>query len=65
MLGNLHAEGLTKKEIFAAMAMNGLLANGELLRGGSERFKDADSIAKSYAKDSIRIADELLKQLEP
>ena len=43
-------DGLTKREYFAAMAMQGLLANGVII-------ENAVSL-------SIKAADELLKQLE-
>lgn len=46
--------GLTKREYFAGLAMQGLLAN--------EAFQRLDS--KQIAEHSIRRADELLKQLE-
>ena len=45
--------GLTKREYFAGLAMQGLLSN-------SERIGTADR----YAEISIEFADELLKQLE-
>jgi hypothetical protein len=46
--------GLTKREYFAGLAMQGLSAN--------EAFQRLDS--KQIAEYSIRRADELLKQLE-
>ena len=46
--------GLTKREYFAGLAMQGLLAN--------QAFHRLDS--KQVAELSIRRADELLKQLE-
>ena len=45
--------GLTKREYFAGLAMQGLLSN-------PERIGTADK----YAEISIEFADELLKQLE-
>ena len=47
------SDGLTKRELFAAMAMQGLLANNS-----------RDSDFKGFANDSIKFADELLKELE-
>ena len=46
------AEGLTKREYFAAMAMQGMVSND--FRGTTSQF----------AKIAIELADELLKQLE-
>ena len=45
--------GLTKREYFAAMAMQGILANTNFI-----------SITDYAAKEAILQADELLKQLE-
>lgn len=45
--------GLTKREYFAAMAMQGLMSNSRVI------VNDIDNI-----KQCILIADELLKQLE-
>ena len=45
--------GLTKRELFAAMAMQGLVGNTTI--SGS---------AKAYARDAIAIADALLAALE-
>lgn len=44
--------GLTKRELFAAMAMQGLLANSE---------RDAE--AEGFARDAVRSADALLAEL--
>jgi hypothetical protein len=46
--------GLTKREHFAGLALQGLCAN-------SERTVDTES---DLVRDAISIADELLKQLE-
>ena len=48
--------GLTKRELFAAMAMQGLMANASPKFGGSA----SDSVAHT----AVRYADELLKALE-
>lgn len=47
--------GLTKREYFAAMAMQGLCANSN---SGSQHSFDR------LAKEAVMYADELLKQLE-
>lgn len=47
--------GLSKREYFAAMAMQGFLAG---------RFPSGDYENESVAKVAIGFADELLKQLE-
>lgn len=55
--------GLTKREYFAAMAMQGLV-NRE---GWAERFNNENgdsSLMDTLAIASVRMADELLKQLE-
>lgn len=53
--------GLTKREYFAGLAMQGLLSNS-YSNGFSQPLSEYDS--KSIAKFSIEYADELLKQLE-
>lgn len=56
-------QGLTKREYFAAMAMQGLV-NRE---GWAERFNDEvgdNSLVKILAVASVKMADELLKALE-
>lgn len=49
--------GLTKREYFAVMAMQGLLANPYL-------HNDADFDLNNAADVSVRSADALIKQLE-
>lgn len=44
--------GLTKREYFAAMAMQGILAD-----------PDNQGYAEGIAKDAVKIADELITQL--
>lgn len=51
--------GLTKREYFAAMALNGLMAVPN-----KGVFKDLDDSIIMACKVSIAYADELLKQLE-
>ena len=53
--------GLTKREYFAAMAMQGILSgNYPALYGNADM-----AVPEQVAIDSINYADELLKQLEP
>ncbi len=54
---NPPGQGLTKREYFAAMAMQGLLTSYEEIKG-KKQWSDA-----AFAMRSIQIADELLKQL--
>jgi hypothetical protein len=58
--------GLTKREYFAAMAMQGILANPTETRENKSllQAKLIDSSLETVCKQSIRYADELLKQLE-
>ena len=50
--GDIYTKGLTKREYFAAMAMQGLLAN----MGNNYLYE-------IQAKDSVKIADTLIKAL--
>lgn len=52
-------QGLTKREYFAAMAMQGLCANPNVSVDKSQ----AD-VVQFYATVSIKFADELLRQLD-
>lgn len=54
--------GLTKREYFAAMAMQGLLANPELFK--IAQALPPNSVMKFYNQSAIEHADDLLKQLE-
>jgi len=49
--------GLTKREYFAGLAMQGLCASGQY------EDKDKQLIIDGLAEDAIGMADELLKQL--
>ena len=51
--------GLTKREHFAAMAMQGLLASRINVKG-----YEIDGNIRVYAKSCVKLADELLKQLK-
>lgn len=53
--------GLTKREMFAMAAMQGILACPNQLLMGDQR---TDSSPKMVASAAIKYADELLKQLE-
>ena len=50
-------EGLTKREYFAAMAMQGIIANQELRL---DIIMDGETVSEN----AVMFADELLKQLE-
>ncbi len=54
--GPLFATGLTKRELFAAMAMQGILANPCRQTSTSETYAEA-------AIDGVRYADALLAEL--
>ena len=53
------SNGLTKREYFAGLAMQGIIAGRK-----DELYKIKDETIKIYVKLSIKSADELLKQLE-
>lgn len=66
-------KGLTKREYFAAMAMQGILSG--IYGGGGDNYlrqmtewhkhgSPLDSVGTAAARDAIGYADELLKQLE-
>jgi hypothetical protein len=59
-IDNAAKYSLTKREYFAAMAMQGICTNLEHLKNTYERTPEHELIVTK----SIRIADELLKQLE-
>jgi hypothetical protein len=53
--GEVTYNGLTKREYFAAMAMQGMLANSQI---------DFDNLTyKQYAEDCVMVSDELIKAL--
>ena len=60
--------GLTKREYFAGLAMQGLLANPQywkrVYKTLSSLKADKDSIECVFAQFSIKLADEILQQLE-
>lgn len=60
--GTVLCTGLTKREYFAAMAMQGIISNSEL-----ERIRLSEKTEKrcaDYAMLSVKYADALLKELE-
>lgn len=66
--GRMHSEmtGLTKREMFAMAAMQGLLSNAGYTQGLEANYKnnvitDMNAMA---AREAIDMADQLLKQLE-
>ena len=58
--------GLTKREYFAAMAMQGLLSNPNTARQIQQEFGQvtADAANGVVCATALNIADKLLKQLE-
>lgn len=58
--------GLTKRELFAAMAMQGLLSNPHYIAKLEQNMKDhvITDMNNMCVRESIDMADELLKQLE-
>lgn len=52
-----HRLGLTKREMFAMAAMQGIMGNPSANPTGEVHFHN-------IAEDAVKIADELLKQLE-
>ena len=60
--------GLTKREHYAGLAMQGLLANPQywkrVYKTLSSLKANKDSIECVFAQFSIKLADEILKQLE-
>lgn len=64
---NWNQMGLTKREMFAMAAMQGILSSlDKNANGGNDTFhvNDGWTEATRIAKDAINCADELLKQLE-
>ena len=59
----LESMGLTKREYFASLAMQGLMSNTEFIKGGSFDYKSTRT-KERVAFISAMVADELLKELE-
>lgn len=55
-------QGLTKREYFAGLAMQGLLSNPEFVASGSFDYKSREK-EKQLAKIALLQTDALLKQL--
>jgi hypothetical protein len=62
----IHQSGLTKREYFAGLAMQGLLAsNGDVKYIVKTNDRDIFTLtAQTLAKDAILLADVLLKELD-
>ncbi len=56
--------GVTKREHFAAMAMQGMLANSELMKTIDKSTKSGHDLYPTYASLSLLAADALLAALE-
>lgn len=54
--------GLTKREYFAAMSMQGMLSHPDVMRSNEDY--EHESIAHAVAYQSVIMADALLKELE-
>jgi hypothetical protein len=55
--------GLTKREYFAGLAMQGLLSNSEFIKGGSFDFKSRGT-EERVSSIATNISDALLAELE-
>ena len=60
---NVRTYGLTKREYFAAMAMQGVCANPDLSIYFSELKVPTDEVRLLYAESAVKIADALLLEL--
>lgn len=54
---NTYSDSLTKREYFAGLAMQGIMGNPHTSPTTAQHFKN-------IAEDAIKVAEELLKQLE-
>jgi hypothetical protein len=61
--GEMHTKGLTKREYFAAMAMQGELAAQNFGSGDSIYFND-EATRREFSRKCIDFADTLLAELE-
>lgn len=59
----VHKGGLTKREYFAAMAMQGIISNRELYRGFA-KLDTSREIGQIVASASIEYANALIEELE-
>lgn len=60
---NRMGDGLTKREYFAALAMQGILANDELVTSVAEGANPQESLARAVARHSTIYADALIEAL--
>ena len=60
------AETAARRDMFAAAALTGLLANSHYLKDKCESFglSDADAIAENVAIDAKAIADEMIATID-
>lgn len=58
-----HTRGMTKRELIAMHALQGLLANGQLFDWLSARGHNADQSSAQIAEGAVRSADALLAEL--
>ena len=58
-----HTGGLTKRELFAMSALQGVISNAALLNEAGRVNNEADALILA-ASMAIRAADETLKQLD-
>jgi len=63
IVNEAHQEGLTKREYFAGLAMQGLLSNSEFIKGGSFDFKSSRTVER-VSSIATNISDALLAELE-
>lgn len=59
-----HAVGLSKREHFASMFMQGLLSDKDMIQGFNLISGDPSEVNELIAKGAIQAADALLKELE-
>ena len=58
---NISYKGLTKREYFAGLAMQGLISNPNIIKPSQENFNSELII---FQRVAIKYADALLKELE-
>ncbi|BES59846.1 hypothetical protein [Dysgonomonas capnocytophagoides] len=58
----IYNHGLTKRELFAAMAMQGLLGNQDMILT-TMRVSDDDNLFVSLSKAAVEISDTLIQEL--
>jgi len=56
--------GLTKRELIAAIELNGLLGNSILTAGMGQATVDVDVAAIAFSNWAVKYADALLEELE-